>query len=291
MRKTILLIIIILTSLLAHSLSYGDSVHITVFNVLGQEEINEEFQVNYRNELILPYIGGFNVEDMTLNQIKDEIFKRLDPDVIKSPLIYLNTDGFHFNISGEIKNEGKFSFNKKIRLSEALNMAGGLLESSDKYKILVVNGEKMRSYDYSSFMKHGDYMNNPIIEDGDTIILKELPYIYVVGEVNNPFKVYYDDTISPLDLAILSKPKERAALNYAIILRKEKEKVLKLNINLANVMQRGRYQDFPSLLPGDILFIPKNRGSALDMLTNTIEKFSNIFVGAKNVKTISKEDF
>ena len=56
-------------------------------------------------------------------------------------------------------------------------------------------------------------------------------------------------------------------------------------------MQRGKYEDYPNLLPGDILFIPKNRGSGLDMLANTVGKFADIFVGAKNVKTISKEDF
>jgi protein involved in polysaccharide export with SLBB domain len=284
--------IILSSVVICHSFEYGDSIDIKVYNKYGLEEFADNFVVNKYFNIVLPFIGEICVEDYDENGLKEVIFSKLHPDVFVSPVISINSDKNYFQVSGMVKNEGRYSFSSHTLLSDAILKAGNLKEGADIYDVKIIRGSEEISVDYFSFQK-GISADNPVIFDKDRIIIRELDFVYVLGEVNTPFKEYYSKDRDLIDLVLSASYTNRAALRYSRILRKDVERnsFTQIPVNLENVFKRAKISDLPEINPGDVIFIPKNNGSKLDVFDLTINKISDIFSGLNNIKILRRNLF
>ncbi|MFW5781688.1 MAG: polysaccharide biosynthesis/export family protein [Candidatus Muiribacteriaceae bacterium] len=300
MKKVILTALIMLICMTTPAFFYGDRIDITVYNKYGQTEFSETFSVNRDGKMELPLIGSIDVKNHNETTLKTELINRLHPDIILSPVISLKSLDNHYMVSGYVEKSGKYNFDRQIYLSDAIREAGGLKEGADIYNVRLIRGDREMTIDYSAF-EYGENIQNPetpdritqniAIESGDRIMIEELDYLYVIGHVGNQFKIYYDRRIDVLDLILEAQPRERAALEHARILRKDQDKYTHIKVDLKRLMLAGRKTELPELNAGDILFVPKNRGSGLDMLWNTTGKISDIFESIDAVKTLRKVIF
>lgn len=292
MLRLLLILLILIGNVVCFSFEYGDSIDVIVYNKFGQEEFSGKFQVNKYGSVVLPFIGEISVKGLDENSLKSEIYNRLHPDVFVSPVVSLNSNQNYFYVSGMVNDEGRFSFSSYTLLSDVILKAGNLRDGADIYDIRIVRGSEEISVDYNSFLK-GVSSINPEILSGDRVIVGELDFVYVLGEVSNPFKEYYSKDRDVVDLVLSASYTDRAALRYSRILRRNSEQntFSQIAVNLENVFKRGKIENLPELMPGDVIFVPKNNGSKLDVFNLTVEKISDIFTGLNNIKILRRNIF
>ncbi|MCK9224580.1 MAG: polysaccharide biosynthesis/export family protein [Candidatus Muirbacterium halophilum] len=292
MLKKIILVLILVSIVISHSFEYGDSIDIVVYNKFGLEEFADKFVVNKYGNIVLPFIGEIDVKNNDENSLKDVIYSKLHPDVFINPVISLNSNKNFFNISGMVNKEGRFNFSSQTLLSDAILMADNLKEGANTYNVKIIRDSAEIKVDYFSFQK-GISSYNPVINDKDRIIIEELDFVYVLGEVEKPFKSYYSKDNDVIDLVLSASFTQRSALRYSRILRKDNESnsYAQIPMNLENVFKRAKINNIPVIQPGDVIFIPKNNGSKFDVFDLTINKISDIFSGLNNIKILRRNLF
>ncbi len=88
----------------------------------------------------LPLVGDVKVSGLTLEQARKAIIEKAAVR-LKDPEIVVKLKEFEkpsFVVSGHVKNPGRFDFRGKVMASEAIAIAGGLLESSKSSQVLLL---------------------------------------------------------------------------------------------------------------------------------------------------------
>jgi polysaccharide export outer membrane protein len=110
-------------------------------------------------------------------------------------------------------------------------------------------------------VEYSTILQNPLL----TVELKEFekPYFVVAGEVERPGRYeLHSETTATQALAIAGGMKDRAKYSDAVILRRLPEGgVESKRLNLKAMLKEGRLNADLPLRPGDMLFIPRGRGS------------------------------
>src|SRR5262245_39901668 len=92
----------------AYQLAPGDKVKITVFN---EPDLSGEFQVNDSGHVALPLAGEVPAVDKTLPEFKGEVIKILRGRYVKNPRVAVEVTNYRpFNVIGEVKNAGQYSY-------------------------------------------------------------------------------------------------------------------------------------------------------------------------------------
>ncbi|MBO8126468.1 MAG: SLBB domain-containing protein [Firmicutes bacterium] len=90
-------------------------------------------------------------------------------------------------VMGEVRSPGMYPLKPGSRVSDAIATAGGLTGNGDVTSVRVVFSQGgTGSFNLRDFFLNGDQTNNPIIRNGDQIIVPALPTVTVLGEVNRP---------------------------------------------------------------------------------------------------------
>lgn len=76
-----------------------------------------------------------------------------------------------FTVSGEVRTPGEFALREGTDLVTAISKAGGFGDFAKTKAVKVIRGNKATIYDMRSIKTDGS--NNPLIKDGDTIIVPQ----------------------------------------------------------------------------------------------------------------------
>lgn len=165
--------------------SPGDRLSIYVVGYAGYNQ-----QVIVRSDGKISYVGGdLDVQGCTPEEIANKIEDRLgryinNPGVFVSPLPKKNA----IYVMGAVTspNVYKFGATDKLELRQAIAMAGGMPESgADLTKVAVVkNDGQVDRYDITQL----DNFQPVYVYPGETVIVPELKYIEVKGNVQEPGK-------------------------------------------------------------------------------------------------------
>jgi polysaccharide export outer membrane protein len=107
----------------AYQLAPGDKVKITVFN---EPDLSGEFQVNDSGHVALPLAGEVPAVDKTIPEFKAEVAKILRGRFVKNPRVAIEVTNYRpFNVIGEVRNAGQYSYRPGLTVQDAVAMAGG----------------------------------------------------------------------------------------------------------------------------------------------------------------------
>lgn len=116
------------------------------------------YQIDSNGNIDLPLIGTIQVEGLSLDQIKDAIYKK-SLSYLKEPNIKVKLLSFKVNVSGEVKNSGiYYSYNEKLTILEAISMAGGVTDNAKIKKALVVRQEGKISHAFEVDLTSKDFI-------------------------------------------------------------------------------------------------------------------------------------
>ena len=305
-----------------YRLGTGDRLAIRIFKL---ESFNAVVSVLPDGTINLPRIGEVSAKGKTIEELKEILIKKYKL-ILKAPIIYIDlayTRPIRVMITGEVSRPGIYTLDtsENSALSnadggevttinssgwptviEAIQKAGGVKTDSNIKEIKLRREDKTINVDLWSSLKYGELVNNPLLFDGDSIVVpiaKEMSYddnykissssfsasnitVSVIGEVKNPGKVTLLAN-SPISQSIYLAGGHtvRANKSYADLIRLNK------NGSITKTRHKKIFQNSKPnnvlLKDGDVVIVDR---SAISKTSDSLKNITQPFDSILNVRTI-----
>ena len=279
MKKALILIGVILLSMtfsvsLAETPSSGQKAEDTY--IIGPEDIMEihvwkedkltrEVLVRSDGMISMPLIDDVKAAGLSPMQLKQMIGEKLK-EYVSEPsvsVIVKNPMNYKVYVTGQVKGPGVQVHRKRATIIQALALAGGLTETADEIRILLIREqgrtEKRFTIDYSQIVSGKKAEMNIPLEPGDTIVVSEKdPYqVFVVGNVQRPGIYIMKKEITFLQAISLSGGLNEWASKKVILISKEEGQQEKRRvINYKDVVSGDALDQNVVLKSGDTIVVP-----------------------------------
>jgi protein involved in polysaccharide export with SLBB domain len=230
-----------------------------VLSVLGRVTFDFPTEVDPEGYLWVRDFGRLEVAGLTLDQARLKLRERfrsnsrgLDPQL---RLVRLRT--FKVFVAGEVARPGVIDASAVTRVSEAVDLAGGLLENGTRRNILVRGRDgTTRGADLVRAERTGAPTDNPMLLDGDRVLVSRRgPTIAIYAPVAYPGIYEFrsgDHLSSLLDLAGPLRPE--AVAEGAVLLRfRDDQHVDTVRVQVPPADPKADLD----LQAGDRLFVPE----------------------------------
>ncbi|MBU0481346.1 MAG: polysaccharide export protein [Proteobacteria bacterium] len=152
----------------------GDLLKIMVWK---NEEISRSLPVLPDGTVSVPLIGKMTAAGKKVDQIEEEIRKRLGV-YINAPVLSVSVEKVNsllIYVIGRVNAPGMFILNNNINILQALAMARGLTPFADEDDIKVMRhtaaGLQILEFDYGEVVKGENLEQNVMLTRGDTIVV------------------------------------------------------------------------------------------------------------------------
>ena len=144
--------------------------------------------VSSNGRIIVPLVGEISIKDRTLAQVStllrimiDRTFKRADLTVS-----LVRARQIKVSVTGAVKTPGVVMLPATARVSEALQLAGGIIRDTTALRgITVTRGGQVQIADLTAFNRLGDATANPFLMGGDVVNFPRIDRrVSVFGAVN-----------------------------------------------------------------------------------------------------------
>ena len=202
----------------SYTLQPGNNLYIRVFSI--EEEMAEFFNfgmgsggniyydaavylnsysVNEEGIVELPFIGGLYVKDMTLEEAKDVIQKKVNEYLINT-MIVVKLVNYNVTVVGEVQRPSQFKvYQDRINIYEILGMAGDMTTYAKRDEVILV-----RKTEKGSKVHRLNLLSDEILESEFFYMMPDdIVYVQPVKGKNYAFVQFpYTLVISSISLAI-----------------------------------------------------------------------------------------
>lgn len=159
-------------------LGYGDTIVVTVKDAPQYQATGI---IRPDGVVTIPFLGDIEVAGLTPTQVEDRIARALKA-VLRSPQVSVTVTGFkpmRVILLGQVTQPGVKEISRPSpTLFDVLGEAGGLTDRAVAAEVVVLRGNgpsaERFTVDVEKMLKQGDFTNNPVIKDGDRIMVKEV---------------------------------------------------------------------------------------------------------------------
>lgn len=260
-----------------YQLGPGDTI---IVKVLGEQDMDGEYDVNGEGYVEISFVDKpILARCRTDREIRADITTALKK-IIRNPQVSVRVKERRSRppamVVGAVQAPQQFILNRRIRLFEVLNMAGGPIEGAAGHlqifhttpvlcpaqgeeelaKLEIKDNEPVPAAFFNiADVRMGKAEANPYVYPGDIVIVPKAPPIYVVGLVNNPQGLYWSDNMTLTKaIAMVSGPRKEAKTEKVIVFRLKEGSLTEreqIPINF-KLIQKGQQKDF-ILQPYDIV--------------------------------------
>ncbi len=234
----------------------GDALLIAV---VGQPEYTHSVQV--REDGRINYFGGeFDVAGTTVKTVNHLIREFLVTDnQVSNPVVMVSlvSQKNGVFVGGAVKTPGRYVISPEtdIDLYRAIALAGGMQENADRQGVQLIRKDttrKVETYDLSTNSPYQDIRVNI----NDLVFVMPLSVVEVQGQVQTPGKIFVRGAIGISHaLARAGGPTQEA--NLTVVVKVEKNgKRSEFNLSEQFWKSPPNDQPLPTLLDGDVLFVP-----------------------------------
>ena len=146
-------------------------------SVWREDTLKKELLVRPDGGISYPLIGDVQAAGKTVNEIREEITKRLDkyiPDPVVSVTI-LKTGSQRVYVIGKVNKPGEYPLGRYVDVMQALSMAGGLTPFADSNSIRVMRRDGDRQtifpFEYGSVVRGQKLEENILLRTGDVVVV------------------------------------------------------------------------------------------------------------------------
>lgn len=151
-------------------------------NATGEERLYYDgFVVDLHGNIRIPSLGEVQVLGYTVDEVREEIERRLLKDYFKEEaniFVTVKLSGIRYTINGEINSPGsKIIYRDQITLMEAIANSGDITITGDRKNVVIIRqyplGQKVHHIDLTSI----DAMQSPYynVKPNDLILINPLP--------------------------------------------------------------------------------------------------------------------
>ena len=269
---SILLILLILAAIAMpqeRRIKAGDGIEIVVY---GHQELSRIVTVSPQGTIDFPFMQNLPVDGLALDKLREIIVAQLSRYLEDFPIVTLNfakSNIININVMGMVKQPGIRQMPLYSNLQGAIAAAGGPTPGARITDIQLMRGEpgKMATtrYDLQKFLLEGDLKHNPVLSEGDVIMVTSgemLNNVKVIGEVRLPgmFEEYNGATV--IDMIMRAGgPTANADVKKIRYVSPARKKAAEYRINLEEYLAATASYPNPEVKAGDIIYIPKKPAS------------------------------
>lgn len=236
--------------------SAGDVLSLEVF---GEPDMSRELRVSEQGTVSVPYAGSLQAAGLTLDQLEQEIVKRLGGSVLVAPQVTLGVRAFAnaVEVTGQVRNVGFYPItNSNITVRSILTSAGGA--DSNVPRIFLQRGDQQFELDLSAITS-GQADADMLVKAGDVILVPAPPTVQVSGEVKDSALVPYTMRMRLTDAIAAAGGLTQLANKHSILLTRApdcqigepKPEIEGQPIRLDLVRIRKQQMQDPELCPND----------------------------------------
>jgi len=242
-----------------------DIVKITVW---GAKELTSAMPIRPDGFISFPLIGDIKAQGLTPGQLKNEIARQLK-DYIKEPnvvVIVQEINSINISIAGEVNEPGVFKTNRAITLLHLFAMAQGFTKDADLHRSYVLRDGKKMDVKISKLVEEDDFSQNIWLKGNDLVYIHAnfQSQINITGEVREPQIIPFQEGMTFLDAVMSAKGLTEIALPEGAIIYRQTQNdageklTTKIPVALNKVISEGDLSKDIALMPGDIIHVPKN---------------------------------
>jgi polysaccharide export outer membrane protein len=158
------------------ALGPGDKLALTVF--YGSHQLQAAYALDSSGEISVQFIGAVRASGKTVEQVRDEIRKRLADGYLNDPIVSLTVaeiNSLSLSISGMVSKTGAVKFTPGITITEVIARSGGFTPMARKNMVKVTrvtNGVKETYKLPVERIAEGERPNFPMMP-GDEVFVPE----------------------------------------------------------------------------------------------------------------------
>ena len=246
----------------------GDAIEIIVY---GHEELSRKVYVSPQGSVDFPFMQNIPVDGLTLDKLREVIVAQLTRYLTSPPVVTLSfakSASISVSVLGHIANPGIVSLPLESRLQGAIGKAGMVLPGANVKDVTLLrdnNGKlESKSFNIELFLLGGDLIHNPVLKDGDVIVITYNPIfaeVKVLGCVNIPGKFNSFPNATVLDMIILAGGfTEEANQSKVQYISLSQETKLEIKIDFDTYFKNPEsIAQLPQVKPGDIIIVPTKK--------------------------------
>lgn len=268
-------------TLLDYKLGPGDLLDIKVF---GVDDLSQTSRINSSGVISLPLLGSIEASGLTVVEVEKKIKSLLaDQRLVRDPQVTVFIRDYRSQpiyVLGAVQKPGQYMMTSKLRLVDAITMAGGLdlVKAGDtilvKRPATTARGkdatsdqpnpedQEIMQISVNSLLEKADPSANIALQSGDIIQVTERKpeAFYVVGDVGRAGAFPYPrekrgQILITQAIALAGGPTKTAKVSRGILVRYAPEGGRQQLAVDFNAILKGEKPDLP-VLPNDIIFIP-----------------------------------
>lgn len=177
-------------------------------SISGVSEITNTLFIDQEGWLYIPKVGSIDLRNTSLADAKDKIRETIlkyykDVDIFISLVDFRK---IKVSLTGDVIKQSIFVLSANCRLIDLIAVSKGFNWTSNIRDIKIISKDKTeKKYDFLAFLRFGDYSNNPILVEGDVVLVSKVDrVVQISGEVIYPAVYEYREGETILDLIKLA---------------------------------------------------------------------------------------
>ncbi len=261
------------------TLGPGDLINLQLFNV--PESVRTEVPVGPDGRVSFLEARDLMASGLTIDELRDKIDQALakyyqNPRTIITPFAFRSKK---YIVLGAVANKGVYTFDRPLRIIEAIARAGGLesglyaartVELADLQRSFLIRDGQRMPVDFERLFQRGDLTQNIPLQPDDYLYfaLASANEIYVLGEVMLPGVQVFAARPSAISaITTAGGFTQRAFKSRVLVVRGSLDHPETFVVDAASIL-RGQKTDF-KLQPHDIVYVGRNpwivAGEIIDM--------------------------
>lgn len=161
------------------ALGPGDKLNLTVF--YGSHQLQAAYTLDSSGQISVQFIGAVDANGKTLEEVRDDIKKRLGDGYLNDPIVSLTIteiNSLTLSVSGMVAKTGAVKFTPGITITEVIAQSGGFTPMARKNMVKVtrlLNGTKETYKLPVEKIAEGERPNFPMLP-GDEVFVPERPW-------------------------------------------------------------------------------------------------------------------
>jgi len=165
----------------------GDKIFVSIS---GMRDIALDLTINQEGYLFIPKVGGVDLKNTNLIDAKNKIIAAVN-NFYKNVDVFVSLVRFRrikVSLVGDVKNPSSYILPGNARLIDLIVNSTGMNNTSN-YRDIKITGKNGNSkiYDLLRYLRFGDRKNNPLLHEGDIILVDKVDKtISISGEIKYP---------------------------------------------------------------------------------------------------------
>ncbi|MDD4538861.1 MAG: polysaccharide export protein [Lentisphaeria bacterium] len=257
----------------------GDVYRVSVYGYLDLE--TKDVMVSPDGELSVTLLGPVKIGGMTLKEATAEL-ERCYQHYIKYPkvaMFMISIASQSATIAGKVNNAGLYPVSKGFRLRDLLASARGTptelfngqgFEVADFSTSIYIRGDRVLPIDFDRAFQTGDPLHNIEVHPGDYVYISSRAdkLVSVLGEVHLPCFIVWYENMGLIEAITNARGLKEEYYHDAVVIRRGVEGINFYKVNVDGIF-RGTVAN-ASLLPGDIIYVPKDKMSAYNVFVRKL---------------------